>query len=267
MRSFSSILGLALFALTLSLPAADPALQVAFIGNSFTDYEDLPGKFRNLAIAAGKTAPVTGESIYLGHSLENQWVEKNAQVTGLIKSKPWTHIVLQDHSTQTYARTATFEKYAKIYHDYIRANCPNPNVKIVWFLTWARFDSALQTNPQYIYGNALELDKQHIIASAYQKMRNLYGDILVPAGVGLDVFRQRNNWAWSMKLTRSDTDMNHVRPEGTYLAACTFFGVLYGQSPVGLPLSSDLTMGATVGRGLERDRISGWFSSIAAMRV
>ena len=236
------LLGMLLLSLAPTSPGVETALKVAFIGNSFTEYQDLPGKFKNLAIADGRPAPITGKSIYLGHSLENQWIEKKAQVTGLIKQTNWDYIVLQDHSTQTYARSANFEQYAKIYTDYIHANCPS--AKIVWFLTWARFETSLKTSTDILYGNAMELDKQHIIADGYMKMANLHGDILVPAGIALDLFRQRNNYAWNLSLTRSETDMNHVNANGTYLAACTFFAKLYNKTPVGLPKSSDVTLTA-----------------------
>jgi len=45
-------------------------------------------------------------------------------------------------------------------------------------------------------------------------------------------------------LSLYQSDGVHARPEGTYLAACTFFAVLFSESPVGLPVLVDVDKAA-----------------------
>ncbi len=56
------------------------------------------------------------------------------------------------------------------------------------------------------------------------------GGLLCPAG---DAWRLA--WKKDPKLELYSADGLHPTAAGTYLAALTFFGLFYGQSPVGLP--------------------------------
>jgi hypothetical protein len=67
------------------------------------------------------------------------------------------------------------------------------------------------------------------------------GGLLCPAGEAWRLAARRDP-----KLALYSPDGLHPTAAGTYLAALTFFGLLYGESPVGLPSKLTLPSGERV---------------------
>ncbi|MEL6132719.1 MAG: hypothetical protein AAFR59_05075, partial [Bacteroidota bacterium] len=86
--------------------------------------------------------------------------------------------------------------------------------------------------PKSCRDRAREFDPymQAPIQEMYTRLAGTTGSILVPVGL-----------AWEKARTLRpgfllyDEDQSHPSPLGTYLTACVFYGILSGESPIGLP--------------------------------
>ena len=122
---------------------ASAEFKVLFIGNSFTIGSGgggVPGIFDALAQAGGQENPTVlmravGGEDYEFHSLD--------PTTGAaIQSQPWTHVILQNYSTEpthlvdgTHSIADHLTYGASLYRQ-IMTN--NPATKVILFETWSR---------------------------------------------------------------------------------------------------------------------------------
>lgn len=182
--------------------------SILFIGNSLTYYNDLPNLVAALAAAGGEGQLEAERVVVGGADLEKHWTDGKALQR--IQARPWTWVVLQEQSTATYKKADVFDTYARRFLAAITASGAKP----VLYMTWARRD---------------EVAQQDAISTAYRTLAAESGALLVPAG---EAFR-----AW--RATRGEEalfrDNRHPTPLGSYLAACCFYGVLFGRDPAGLP--------------------------------
>src|SRR5207248_894005 len=81
-------------------------------------------------------------------------------------------------------------------------------------------------------------DSQRALTEAYVAIGAELGARVVPVGVAWEQFR-----SVYVDPDLYDADGSHPSPAGSYLAACTFLGALFGKSPVG---ASVLTEGMSV---------------------
>ena len=124
---------LTLFAL---LPTSE-ALQVLFIGNSYTFRNDVPKLVQSLAEAADLEL-IYDQHTESGWSLERHW---NSQTTiDKIKQGNWDVVILQGHSQETSGPEAQIceksfpfaKNLANLVHE------ANPKAVIQWYLSWGR---------------------------------------------------------------------------------------------------------------------------------
>lgn len=187
--------------------AAEPR-SLLFIGNSLTIYNKLPEMVARLAAAGGEGELVIDRQLAGGASLEKHW--KDGKALAKLESRAWTWVVIQGQSTETQQQPASFATHAKLFIDAIVARGAKP----VLYLTWARRG---------------ELDAQERIDAAYRKAAAEAGALVVPAGPAFKAYRAEHGDASLF------VDNRHPTPAGSYLAACCFYGTLFGRSPVGLP--------------------------------
>lgn len=194
-------------------------LRVLFIGNSYTYYNNLPQMLVGLAASAKPARILETEMLTVGGAtLKRLWDTGQAQ-QALARGK-WDYVVLQEQSTLGASKVldgipqindpADFHAAARIYDAEIKKLAAKP----VFYMTWAR-----QNNPA----------SQPQLTDAYAKIGKELNDTVAPVGQ-----------AWQAALkTRPDfalhiADKSHPNPAGSYLAACVFYAVLYGQTPEGL---------------------------------
>jgi hypothetical protein len=184
-------------------------LHVLFIGNSLTYTNDLPAVFRALAEAAGKSRPFVRAVTGPGFSLEDQWNLGEAQKAIAVGS--WDYVVLQQGPSASAEGTSVLRAYAERFAKEIRAVKGRPVLYMVWPST---------SRPQDFDG----------VVRSYAGAAKSVGGLVCPAG---DAWRLA--WKKDPKLELYSGDGLHPTAAGTYLAALTFYGLFYGQSPVGLP--------------------------------
>ena len=186
-----------------------PATQILFIGNSFTNRNDVPGMLERLGASASPARRIeTRRVIANGAALKAHWDRGTARDE--IKRSAWDYVVLQEQSTLPLKNRARMHESIRTFDLAIRER----GAKTVLYLTWARLHS---------------FDRQDELSDAFTTIGRELGAIVLPAGV-----------AWKRALAERpglvlhDKDQSHPNPGGTYLAACTFYATLFAQSPVGL---------------------------------
>ena len=183
--------------------------RILFIGNSFTQRNDLPGMLTALAASAEPARQVeTGRVITNGMALKTHWTRGEARE--LIRKGRWDFVVLQEQSTRPLKNPRLMHQYVRLFNDDIAA----AGARTALYMTWARRDS---------------FDRQDELAEAYASIGNDLGTVVVPVGL-----------AWKLALADDpalvlhDRDGSHPNAAGSYLAACVFYAALFGESPVGL---------------------------------
>ena len=183
--------------------------HILFIGNSFTNRNDLPGMLARMA-GAGVPARVveTERVIANGMALKTHWTHGEARAA--IGKRKWDYVVLQEQSTLPLKNRAKMHESVRLFVEEIRAAGAEP----VLYMTWARL-------------NAWE--RQDELADAYLSIGKELKAKVVPVGT-----------AWKLAFERvpgivlHDKDGSHPNPLGTYLGACVFYAALFGGNPVGI---------------------------------
>lgn len=120
--------------------------QVLFIGNSFTIGSGgggVPGIFDALAQAGGHENPTTVMRAVGG--VDFQFHSLDTTTRSVITSQPWTHVVLQNYSTEpthlvdgTHSITDHLTHGASLYRQIITNN---PQTRVILFETWSRAEA------------------------------------------------------------------------------------------------------------------------------
>lgn len=182
------------------------SIRVLFIGNSLTYWNEMPWMTRQVATSLGAKPPlVTAFNGGSGASLRQHW--ERGRALRAIRERPWDYVVLQAQSTEILRRPDATEKYARLFDEEIRKS----GARTVVFLSWIPRDSG---------------SPQSKLTEGYQKLARSIGAIVAPVGV-----------AWERLLRDGyelfDGSGVHPNLNGSYLAACVFYAVVYEQNPAG----------------------------------
>lgn len=197
-----------LLLLVLLLSACGPSLpskNILFIGNSFIDLNGgLDRVLKGLAPDSKVKRISPG-----GYTLQDHW--QSADTLEEIRSGDWDVVVLQDQSQNPVVNYFNFYEYAGKLDQEIK----NAGAETVLFMTWERPDSVQ-------FGVTTKA-----LSNSYTAVGNALEAKVAPVGIAFSTARQQRP---DIQLLIED---GHPTAQGTYLAACVFFGVIYGQSPVG----------------------------------
>jgi hypothetical protein len=182
-------------------------LKVLFIGNSFTARNNLPGLIADLAAARGKSLQHRLISAG-GASLRQHWNARAA--LSAIQDGHYDAVVLQEQSTLPIKNADRMRENVRLFDDAIK----NGGAKTVLYMTWAR-----QHAPE----------SQKAITDAYASIGRELGAAVVPVGVAWQSFLRKHD-----QPVLHDRDGSHPALAGSYLAACVFLAVLFGENPVGI---------------------------------
>lgn len=182
-------------------------IKMLFIGNSFTQRNNLPELLAQLAAARG--LHIEHELISAGGaSLRGHWnAGKAAQA---IESGGHDYVVLQEQSTLPVKNAKRMAENVRLFDELIK----RAGAKTVLYMTWAR-----QNTPE----------AQQAITAAYNTLGNELGAIVVPVGTVWQKFLSSHD-----SPTLYDRDGSHPTLAGSYLAACVFVVALLKQNPVGI---------------------------------
>jgi hypothetical protein len=162
----------------------------------------------------------TGMLAQGGWTLDEHVSDPNTTIT--LGSMTWDFVVLQEQSeipAFEQSRIASMYPAARQLVNTIRAQ----NAKPIFFLTWAHKDGM----PDYGCPDYASMQTQ--VTLGYRTIANQLAAPIAPVGVAWsEVLKQ----ASSMDLWQADG--SHPTINGTYLAACILYTVIFRESPVGL---------------------------------
>ena len=181
-------------------------MRVLFIGNSFTARNNVPDLVAQLAQSRGKQLQHRLISAG-GASLRMHWNKGDAQKA--IQQTRYDYVVLQEQSTLPIKNPLRMHENIRLFDQAIKAS----GAKTALYLTWAR-----QNAPE----------TQKAITNAYMAIGEELGAAIVPVGVAWHNFIRKH----SQPLLH-DADKSHPTLAGSYLAACVFFAVLFGERSAG----------------------------------
>ena len=183
------------------------SIKMLFIGNSFTQRNNLPGLLAELAAARGIS--VAHELISVGGaSLRTHWNAGRAAHS--IETGGYDYVVLQEQSTLPVKNATRMAENVRLFDEAIR----RAGTETVPYMTWARRHAA---------------ETQQAITDAYTTIGDELGAIVVPVGLAWKTFLAKHD-----QPVLHDRDGSHPTLAGSYLAACVFLAVLLKQNPVGI---------------------------------
>ena len=190
-----------------------PSKRILFIGNSYTDLNGgLDTHLLGFAPNSESARIAPG-----GYTLQNHW--EDANTLEAIRSGDWDVVVLQEQSQNSVTNYYNFFEYAQRLNEEIK----KAGAETVMFMTWERPDSVQ-------YGVTAQA-----VNNAYTALGQQLGIKVAPVG---QAFSLASHERPDLKLYIED---GHPTPEGTYLAACIFYGFIFEKSPVGNSYGGDIS--------------------------
>ncbi len=197
------------------------ALEVLFIGNSYTAGNDLAGLVVEMFEASDSTPALTTEVIAIGGQTMGGHLATPSTVMA-IEQGTWDYVVLQGQSVEPLVPDSDFSVSAIELATIVGDNGATP----VLFETWAR-QAGHELYQQPWYGEN-PAQAQAGLRVAYQDVADATGGIMAPVGDAWEII-----WTDAPMVPLYAGDGSHAQLPGTYLAACVFFESLSGESPVG----------------------------------
>ena len=183
------------------------SLKVLFIGNSFTARNNVPELIAQLAAARG--LPFEHRLIQAGGaSLRMHWNKGEAQQA--IQQTRYDYVVLQEQSTLPLKNPSRMHENIRLFDQVIK----DAGAKTALYLTWAK-----QNAPE----------TQAALTAAYTTIAEELGALVIPVGSAWQQFLLQHK-----EPLLHDKDQSHPTLAGSYLAACVFFAMLFGENPTGL---------------------------------
>jgi hypothetical protein len=184
-----------------------PAINILFIGNSFTLRNDLPALLATMAAERGVC--IEHKLISAGGaSLRTHW---NAGRAGqAIAAGGYDFVVLQEQSTLPVKNAQRMGENVRLFDEIIK----QAGSRTVLYMTWSR-----QNAP----------DSQQAITDAYNSIGKEVGAIVVPVGLAWQRFTAKHD-----RPLLYDRDQSHPSLAGSYFAACVFLATLLKINPVGI---------------------------------
>jgi hypothetical protein len=219
----------------------------------------VPGIFDRLAQAAGEADPTTVMQAVGG--TDYQYHATDPAALAAIVSQPWTHVVLQNYSTEP-THLADGSHSVADHLTYGAELCRqvltnHPQAQVILFETWSRAAShPLITGVSSPSGFASTDEFQAELRTNYARLASLVTSNH-PASPPVRVGPVGDAWQNAGGLRAASdplfadlhgADDYHGNDNGYYLAAAVFYSVIYGRSPEGLsthPLVTGLNLGLT----------------------
>lgn len=207
----------------LSLATFADNYKVLFIGNSYTDVNNLPSLIQQVCQSTGDdisySASVPGGCTFQQHLNQSM---------SYIKQGGWDYVVLQEQSQLPSFPINQFMNecypFAQRLCDSIRKY--NPQAQIVFYMTWGRKNGD-QINVQYYSPLGTYEGMDSLLYARYMMMAEDNDAIVSPVGALWHFVR--DNYP-EIELYQSDE--SHPSMIGSYAAACSFYTVLFKKSPL-----------------------------------
>lgn len=215
--------------------AQNTTKRVLFIGNSYTNYNNLPLLVKDVALSTGDTiifdSHMPGGFTLQGHSSDATTLSKIAQGN-------WDFVVLQEQSqrpsfSQSQVETEVFP-FAKRLDSLVKVS--NKCAETIFYMTWGRKNgdaSNCAAWPPICTYQGMD----SLLQLRYQQMADDNGGIVSPVG---PLWRYLRNNNPSIELY--NPDQSHPSLEGSYAAACSFYATILRKNPDSITFNSSLSI-------------------------
>ncbi len=215
---------------------AQDTLRALFLGNSYTQYNNLPQLVSELSRAANKVL-IVDSNMPGGHTFANH--STNATSLTNIRTGNWDYVILQEQSqipTIDFYRINSTLPAAKRLRDTIMRY--NSCATIITYMTWGRRFGGRQcdgsnTHCSADFANFNQM--QDTLTKAYIEISDSINAQCAPVGV-----------AWQNVLNDTNlvlhiADNSHPTLAGSYVAACVLYGAIWKRSSLNLSYTAGLT--------------------------
>lgn len=226
--------------------AEDPK-DILWYGNSFTNAtccgstRSVPNIFRDVAIAAGRPAPVNRNAAVDGQTLQYHLTNNTSVITtGIAPGGQWEHVVLQDFSTWPTHIGNLPQHLSSSQALYQEVAMHSPNVVPVMYETWARgYGNAFYTgvNPSFPGGPT---QMQQELRDGYRMSTGNINSVvgapiakLAPAGDAWELANFPANFYGDGSY--------HASNRGSLLNALVLYGTIYDD-----PTTSDIDLSSVL---------------------
>lgn len=221
MRKFISCFLALIFVLPLCV--AD-GYKVLFIGNSYTQVNNLPQVIATLAKSTGDT--LLYDSNTPGGYTFRQHLN-NATTNALIQQGDWDYVVLQAQSQEPSFPNTQFMNetypYAEQLCELVRQY--NPSANVVFYMTWGRKNGDSDNCPHFPPLCTYE-GMDSLLYLRYMAMARDFDVQVSPVGALWRNLRENHH---EIELYASDG--SHPSLAGTYAAACSFYTIFFHKNP------------------------------------
>ena len=215
---------------------AQDTLNVLFLGNSYTSYNNLPQLVQSLSSSAGKTLNIDS-NMPGGFSLSGH--ANDAITFSKISQGNWDYVILQE---QSQIPTIDYYRYNEMYPAITSLKSLieqyNPCAKIITYMTWGRRYGGQQCGPGMTYCSPVFVDFNHMqdsLTSAYLEISEQLNIQCAPVGVTWQ------NILNDTTLILHSNDNSHPTIDGSYVAALTIYSSIWKKPSNGLAFNAGLT--------------------------
>ncbi len=207
-------------------------VDVLFIGNSYTIYNDMPLMFEMFCRKAGDDVYIDNCSV-LGASLD--YLSRIQIVEDMIKSKNWDYIVLQSSPVNMADSSMFSQEFITLQRlkEIIISN--NSNTKIIYPMLWS---------PRYGATISGELLRETYSYNEFQEM--IYnGNLFITDS--MDILSAPIGWVWYYIVNNVsdielyDDDGYHPSALGSYLCASVYYSLIFKKSSESINYYSNIS--------------------------
>lgn len=220
--------------LNIFLVPAQSVKKVLFLGNSYTEVNNLPLMLKKMAESTEDElsfdSHTPGGYRFLNHASDPTTLAK-------INSDTWDYVVLQAQSQETSLSQTQMEAevfpYATSLRSAIRNNndCSQP----LFYMTWGR-ENGDATNCAFMPWVCTYEEMDDVIQATYLFMAENNEAKLAPAGAVWRYIRENHP---DIELYSSDE--SHPSLAGSYAVACAFYSIIFKKDPTVIRWNSELS--------------------------
>lgn len=208
--------------------------RALFIGNSYTQTNNLPQMIANAAASTGDTLQFDSNTPG-GYTLQNH--SSNTTSLSKIAAGNWDYVVLQEQSQLPSFTNADVTNYVFPYARFLDSLIHNKNTcgETVFYMTWGRQNGDASNcaawPPVCTYAGM-----DSLIHLRYRIMADRNKAALSPVGAVWKYLRQQ-----APLINLYSPDGSHPSVAGTYAAACCFYTVFFRKDPTAITFNTTLT--------------------------
>lgn len=221
-----------LFLLAITNSSAQTTRKVLFLGNSYTNVNNLPQLVHDVALSAGDTL-IFDSNMPGGYTTQDHSQDPASQ--GKIMAGGWDYVVIQGQSQEPITHTGQFRLGASDLETQIHQY--NPCAVLLLYMTWGRKNGD-PTNCQDFPVMCTYEGMDSTLRNIYLGLADLLNTEVSPVSVVWHHLRQNNP---GIELYQPDE--SHPSKAGSYAAACSFYAAIFKKDPTGITYDYGLPSG------------------------